>query len=276
MIIIAGGGVDMNALTGSYSPGSTEARVLQKMDQSEAKYSYASTEQLRFELLLRRQTVTAAEMLNRSGLGFEVFHKSKCNEEYWNRVPNGGFLLKSGALASGAVNDIFTNGRKYATECATAMVIVYYKALLNTFSPSLFNRVFRSIYLMNWHSLDPMLREIGAPRPVSDILPGDRAYIKNPDVDPKTPELQGENIIVLSDSLYYGHGVGITTSERIIKLLNQNRFRGATRSAYMLESVSRPNYKKLEEIYNSQTHEQMQAQESTPQIQPLRGLPAPI
>ena len=104
---------------------------------------------------------------------------------------------------------------------------------------------------MNWHSLDPLLREIGVPKPVTDILPGDRAYIKNPDVDPKTPELQGGNVIVLSDNLYYGHGVGITTSERIIRFLNQNRFRGATRSAYMLDSVSRPNYKKLEEIYKA-------------------------
>ncbi|NLL38944.1 MAG: protein-glutamine gamma-glutamyltransferase [Clostridiales bacterium] len=276
MIVIAGSEADMTALERSYPPGSTEARVLRKMAQSEARYSYASAEQLRFELLLRKQTVTVAEMLNRSGLGFEVFHKSKCNEEYWNRVPNGGFLLKAGVLASGAINDIFTNGRKYATECATAMVIVYFKALLNVFGTSLFNRLFRSIYLMNWHSLDPLLREIGVPKPVTDILPGDRAYIKNPDVDPKTPELQGENVIVLSDNLYYGHGVGITTSERIIRFLNQNRFRGATRSAYMLDSVSRPNYKKLEEIYKSRTQEEIQERASGAQARSGGTFPATI
>lgn len=280
MIVIAGVEADMNALMRSYPPGSTEARVLRKMDQSEAKYSYASVEQLKFELLLRRQTVTAAEMLNRSGLGFEVFHKSKCNEEYWKRVSNGGFLLKDGVSAAAAINDIFTNGRKYATECATAMVIVYYKALLNVYGRSLFDSLFKSIYLMNWHSLDPLLREIGVPRPVSDILPGDRAYIKNPDVDPKTPELQGENVIVLSDNLYYGHGFGIATSERIIKLLNQNRFRGATRSAYMMDSVSRPNYKKLEEIYRSRAQdmgqEQVQARVSPPWIRAGRTSPVQV
>ena len=70
--------------------------------------------------------MNAAHALNKSGMGFDVFHKSKCNEDYWFRTDNGGFRLKSGIKGSDAINDIYQNGRKYKTECATAMVIVIY------------------------------------------------------------------------------------------------------------------------------------------------------
>lgn len=251
MIVIAESQPDITALSTQYPPNSVEARVLGKLSQSETRYTFDSIDQLRFELRLRSETVKASEMLSRSGLAFAVFHKTKCNEEYWNRLPNGGYLLKNGANPAEAINDIYVNGRKYATECATAMVIVYYKALLDTYGAELFNELFPSIYLMNWHSLDPLIREIGTPRPVGDILLGDRAYFKNPDVDPKTSELQGENVIVLADNLYYGHGIGITTSEAIIRMLNANRFRGSRRSAYFMDTVARPNYKKLAEFINN-------------------------
>ena len=56
-----------------------------------------------------------------------------------------------------------------------------------------------------------------------DYLPGDCRYFNNPDVDPLTPEWQGENAIDLSGGMYYGHGIGIKTADKIIEILNHNR-----------------------------------------------------
>jgi protein-glutamine gamma-glutamyltransferase len=246
MITISGSPLQISEIAVAYPENSVERQTLEKMYNSTETYRYDTLEQLKFELTLRREIVGAAKKLNSSGMRFAVFHKSQCNPDYWERTSNGGFLLKSGVKPSDAVRDIFVNGRKYATECATAMVIVYYGALREVYPEEIFDDLFRSIYLMNWHRLDPLLREVGTPKTVADILLGDRCYFINPEVDPKVPELQGENVIVLPDGLYYGHGVGITTADRIISMLNANRIEGATQSAYFIEnSAARPNFKKL-------------------------------
>ena len=81
-------------------------------------------------------------------------------------------------------------------------------------------------------------------------LLGDRGYFRNPDVNPKTPEWQGENVIVLPDSLYYGHGIGIADADDMIKALNSNRIAGAERSAYLLDMAGRPDYRQLASLYS--------------------------
>ncbi|WP_283606633.1 protein-glutamine gamma-glutamyltransferase [Faecalispora anaeroviscerum] len=269
MITISGSPFQISEIIGDYSENSVERQLLEQMSKSTETYRYDTLEQLKFELAMRREIVEAAKKLNRSGLKFAVFHKSECNPDYWERTSNGGFLLKSGVKPSDAIRDIFTNGRKYATECATAMVILYYKALLEVLPEEKFNSLFPSIYLMNWHKLDPLLREAGAPETVTDILLGDRGYFKNPEVDPKVSELQGENVIVLPDELYYGHGVGITSADRIIRMLNANRIEDATQSAYFIEnSAARPDFKKLANA--------SQEPASRPAILHWRPFPQPI
>lgn len=246
MITISGSPLSASELAGTYPANSVERQVLDTMSKSAGTYRYDTLHQLKFELALRKEIVDAAKRLNGSGMRFAVFHKSKCNPDYWERTSNGGFSLKSGVKPSDAIRDIFTHGRKYATECATAMVIVYYGALVELYPEETFNSLFRSIYLMNWHRLDPLLREVGTPVTVTDILLGDRCYFRNPQVSPKTPELQGENVIVLPNGLYYGHGIGITSAEQIIRILNANRIEDATESAYFMEnSAARPNFKRL-------------------------------
>ena len=252
MIVIAGSPFPISQIISGYPENSVERQLLEQMSQSAATYRYDTLEQLTFELSLRREIVDAARALNRSGLSFAVFHKSECNPAYWNRTSNGGFRLKNGVNPSDAIKDIFTNGRQYATECASAMVIVYYGALLALLPKETFNRLFPSIYLMNWHGLNPLLRETGTPKKVADILLGDRCYFRNPQVDPKTPELQGENVIVLPNGLYYGHGMGITNAAQIIRILNANRKEDATQSAYFMEdSAARPNFKRLAQASQS-------------------------
>ncbi|WP_446898466.1 protein-glutamine gamma-glutamyltransferase [Clostridium sp. LBM24168] len=205
-----------------------------------------------FESNLRKNIVNAAIGLDRSGLSFRTFRKSECNEDYWKRTRQGGFLLKSGVKPSSAINDIYENGGEYGTECATAMVIVYYKACLDSFGGRLFDAVFPEIYLMNWQNID---RNLGLTTVdnVENPLPGDCRYFRNPQVSPLTPEWQGENVIDLGQGMYYGHGIGITTGREIIDALNSNRVLGATQSAYLLDSVTRPDFEHLSHIKEEDT-----------------------
>ena len=70
------------------------------------------------------------------------------------------------------------------------MPIVYYKAALNVFGAENLTNL-DNLYLMNWQLFDRLMMAIGTPYKVKDILIGDRAYFRNPDVSPQTPELQG-------------------------------------------------------------------------------------
>lgn len=249
MIYTADNRMDLSALTQAYKKNSIEVQLLEAMDRSNQPYRYGSEKQLQFELLFRREIVAAAEDLYHSDLNFAVFHKARCNEKYWKKTNNGGFLLLQGVQPAEAIRDIYKNGRLYATECATAMVIVYYKALLAVFDESRFNELFRSIYLMNWQLQEPLLKEVGTPKPVSDILLGDRAYFKNPDVSPETLFWQGENVIVCPGALYYGHGVGMQNADTIIRLLNDNRKENPVKSAFLMDSAGRPNFSNLSKLY---------------------------
>lgn len=248
MILIAGKPLPGDFLS-TYPSNSTERLAATAMNASSYSYRFDSLEELKFELNLRRETVNAAYALDKSGMDFEIFRKSRCNPVYWNRGLDGGFRLKSGASPAQAIEDIFQNGPKYATECATAMVIVYYRALLAVFSAGRFNRIFPSIELMNWHHIDPLMTGIAMIRKEADYLPGDRRYFANPDVDPTTPEWQGENVIDLNGTLYYGHGVGIYNAKDIIRMLNRNRASGADDSAYLVDGAGRLDFHELYNVY---------------------------
>ena len=208
-----------------------------------------------FEQNLRSEIVNAAHALHKSGMSFALFADSKCNGDYWTRTSNGGWSRRaSGGDSADAIRDIFANGYKYATECATAMEIVYYKALLEVFGQvggDLFNRTFDSIYLMDWDIRDPLLRKVGYMEPVSELLIGDRAYFANPDHAPELVQWQGENVIVLEDGRYYGHGIGIADADRIINSLNSRRKSDNPRSAYLMNKAGRPDFKRLAVIMYS-------------------------
>ncbi|MCL2036338.1 MAG: protein-glutamine gamma-glutamyltransferase [Oscillospiraceae bacterium] len=208
-----------------------------------------------FEQNLREEICNAANALHQSGMSFAVFANTRCNEDYWNRAGNGGWNMKQNVKPSEAVNDIFDNGWRYSTECATAMEIVYYKAILEVYGDELFDKTFTTIYLMDWDIRDPLLRKVGRMEDVGSegLLIGDRAYFANPDHAPDLPQWQGENVIVLEDGLYYGHGIGLNTAENIIKSLNSRRKSGDVQSAYLMNKAGRPDFRKLADVMNSPT-----------------------
>ncbi|MEL4106833.1 protein-glutamine gamma-glutamyltransferase [Oscillospiraceae bacterium WX1] len=235
----------------AYPEGSTERHILNTMLSSAETYDYDTIEQLKFELRMRHEIITAAEDLGRSGMDFEVFRESKANPAFWRRRGDGGFELKSGVKPYDAITDIYKNGQDYGTECATAIQIIYYKALAEVFGPEAFNKTFKNITLMNWHDLSAALRETGAMHREKDYFPGDRRYFSNPDVDPKTPEWQGENVIDLGGGLYFGHGIGKYDADTIIDALNENRREDADRDASLQDAAGRPDFKYLYKLYAS-------------------------
>lgn len=251
MIYINDKPADTAELIKDYPENSIERTIINTLSSSGERYVYGSQSELDFELRMRREIVKAANELNKSGLSFEIFRETKCNPEYWKRHDDGGFELKPDVKASDAIRDIYKNGTKYGTECATAMQIVYYKALLSIFPEDVFNKMFNNIYLMNWHRVHRELHDIGIMHREKDYLPGDRRYFTNPDVNTETPEWQGENVIDMGNGLYYGHGIGIHNAKAIMDALNDNRRAGAQKEAYLLDSAARPDFKQLSALYDT-------------------------
>ncbi|MFL0193982.1 protein-glutamine gamma-glutamyltransferase [Clostridium sp. WILCCON 0269] len=250
MIRISYNSFDVNTIINQYKNNSIERSIINKLSSSSQVYDYNSLDELKFELNLRKNIVNASIKLNMSDFHFRTFRKSMCNTDYWERTKQGGFLLKDGIKSSAAINDIYKNSDEYGTECATAVVIIYYKACLDSLGEKIFDHTFQKIYLINWHYIDKNL-SLNVIDNIKDYLPGDCRYFQNPQVNPLTPEWQGENVIVLGDGKYYGHGVGIRTESELITALNRRRIIGATQSAYLLDSVTRPDFKQLAYIYSN-------------------------
>jgi protein-glutamine gamma-glutamyltransferase len=250
MIHVAGVEMKYDELKQKYPEGGMERKILEILASSDNVLRYTSAEEMSFELEMRRRIIDASVALYRSGLRFRIFRESECNENYWERMENGGFRLKSGVKPSAGLRDIYENTRKYATECATAIVIVFYKAVLDIYKDPLFDRTFPRIVLMNWLYTDNKLG-VYTNRNPQVHLPGDCRYFKNPDVDPLTPEWQGENAIDLGDGTYYGHGLGIRSAEAIIRILNRRRVPGSEISAYLMDSATLPDFEALFRVYGA-------------------------
>ncbi|CAG7650075.1 protein-glutamine gamma-glutamyltransferase [Paenibacillus allorhizosphaerae] len=236
MIIVAGGSVmvDPSGWT------ALEREIYAQKQASSKSYNYDSLEALRFELKLREAIVEASRGLDKSAAAFETFRKSRCNPAYWTRTSEGGFRLRDNVRPSDAIRDIYTNGQLYGFECATAIIIVLYKGVLETIGSDSFNRLFGDLYLFAWQH-DSDLRLITEYNK-SESYPGDVQYFKNPDVNPKVMEWQGENVIRMPGQLFFGHGIGIGNADKIIAKLNRHRKPGSTVSAYMLDESTYPNF----------------------------------
>ncbi|MHA6482260.1 protein-glutamine gamma-glutamyltransferase [Paenibacillus sp. strain BS8-2] len=238
----------MIVISDGSNPGAIPPRMLTTLEKktlarkmaSPMMYTYPTLESLIFELKMRTHIVEAAKAMYASGVSFATFSNSRCNEQYWMRTPEGGFLLKPNVPPSVALNDIFTNGQLYGFECAVAIIIIMYKGVLDAIGDAAFNRHFRNLYLFSWES-DRDLR-LNATYNLNETYHGDAMYFKNPDYDRSTPEWQGENVIKLDDNLYFGHGIGIGSGEEIIEKLNRARMPGSMTSAYLDNLIITPDF----------------------------------
>lgn len=239
MIKIQNQSIQPSSINQSWMNQSPNQAIVQALNESSRTYSYQSMAALKFDVEFRANIINGAKQLARSQVQFATFYYSKCNRNYWDITSNGGFRLRSNVKASDAINDVFNHSRQYAFECATAMMIILYHAYLNTVGPDMFNARFSSLYLYDWHAHQHFPLSTVS---ISDYIPGDVLYFKNPDVNPKTPQWQGENAILLDDSTFYGHGVGIKSKSGIIQDLNTHRSYGASQSAYLMNQATRPRF----------------------------------
>ncbi|MET3292970.1 protein-glutamine gamma-glutamyltransferase [Brevibacillus fluminis] len=244
MIKIGQSFINYETLRNQLRLNQTQQEIVERMSASPVVFGYDSLDQLRFELKLRNDIVKSAKALNDSGASFGSFSRSRSNPDYWNTTDFGGFQLRYGVRPSDAIRDIFTNGSEYAFECSTAIIILYYRAVLQSIGAQTFDRLFPTILLFDGQ-YDEGLGLTTQDLTNTVVLPGDVLYFDNPDYNPETPEWMGENVVYLGNGLFYGHGIGIMGASEMIYNLNTLRMPGARRSAYLMNRVARPDFASL-------------------------------
>jgi len=240
VILIAGAQADVD--TQGWPPLARHIYFLK--NSSPYVFRYSSLRHLQFEMFLRAAIVQAARDLNDSGVEFATFEYARCNERYWRLTPLGGFMQRPDVKPADAIRDIYRNGPLYAFECATAIPIVYYKAVLDVLGDETFNRLFQNLLLYSWN-YDSDLGLIQERVSPERAFPGDVLYFNNPDFHPRAPEWQGVNVVMLDDDVFYGHGVGITSGLDIIIGLNMRRRPFSFRSAYLMDLIVYPDFEYL-------------------------------
>ncbi|WLR51925.1 protein-glutamine gamma-glutamyltransferase [Bacillus tianshenii] len=246
MIYINGRLFQLNSLS---NIGKVEEMILQQLHEAPVSYSYSSTNELLFEVNVRRNIIKSANAMNEGQAAFTTFEYARCNAEYWYLTKAGGFLLRNDVQPADAILDIFENSSQYAFDCSTACVIIFYHAVLNSIGKRPFNANFRNIYLYSWYT-DP---DLGVQTSYANhYLPGDVVYFNNPDFNPRTSWYRGENAVVLNEDRFFGHGFGIKTSKEMIQSLNKKRKEQSNQSAYLTSLVTSLSFKQLAQLAVSQ------------------------
>lgn len=242
MLYLEGRVMHPNQLISEWNLPQDQAEMVQRMARSRDAYSYDRADELQFELQTRSAIINAAKAMSSSGAKFADFANSYCNPSYWQLQPNGGFRLKPGVPPAAAIMNIFQSGHSYAFECAVAMIIIYYRAMIDMLGERAFNQLFDNLYLWSWHE-DTDLGLVT--RNYSSFIPGDVVYFNNPDVHPAHIESQGQNAVLLENQMFFGHGMGILNASQIIARLNTLRKPLSFRSAYLMKQATRPNFRYL-------------------------------
>lgn len=228
--------------TGKWQLGSIEKKIVQQMQKAPVYYSYSSVDELLFELKVRRNIIQSAIEMNEGQAEFTIFIYARCNPRYWQLTSLGGFLLRPDVLPADAILDIYRNSSLYAFDCATAIPIIYYYAILKSIGSDSFNSLFRNLYIYSWHTD----ADLGIFTFYSNhFIPGDVLYVNNPDFDRKRPWFRGVNAVLLSDGRLFGHGFNIRTLEKMIQILNERRKPDSYQSAYLTKLVTRPSFNYL-------------------------------
>ncbi|WP_241657754.1 protein-glutamine gamma-glutamyltransferase [Anaerobacillus alkaliphilus] len=228
--------------------GEVEGVIIQQMHDSPELFTYLSMNELRFEINLRKNIMESAKEMSESHAAFTIFENARCNPTYWNLTSAGGFLLRQGVRPSDAILDINRNGQLYGFECATAIIIIYYQAILKSIGRERFDYNFQNIYLYSWHT-DPDLEYhyFNA----DNYVPGDVVYFNNPEYHPYAPWYRGLNAVVLSDGTFFGHGFGIMTAEQVIEFLNSQRHPESRQSAYIENLITRISPTTVQKVFAS-------------------------
>ncbi|MFD0693157.1 protein-glutamine gamma-glutamyltransferase [Paenibacillus sp. GCM10027628] len=214
-----------------------ERNIYQKKKNSSAQYRYDSVKDLLFELRMRAHIMDSSLALSKSGIYFAGYKNSQCNEAYWYQTNQGKFQLRNGVSPQEAIRDIFRNGNLYAFECATAVVVILYKAILESIDSQQFDTLFSDLLLFD-RNYNRSLHLIDRSN-IEEAVTGDVLYFDNPEYSPLTPWWRGQNAIQIEDGLYYGHGHGngIVSADEIITVLNTFRKPNSIQSAFLTQPL---------------------------------------
>ena len=201
------------------------------------------------DVVFRQRVVDASYGLAKSGAQFSASHSTdKVNKALWTMGYGGKIQVRKFlpndqiGKPSVALRDIYENGSDYAFECATAMMIIYHKAILDHIGDEKFDELFsepRMLSFFRWSIEDDDYTSVKKLVEDDKIIkqapkPGAHYYIANPDASDENSAFRGENVLYLGDGTYYAHGIVgdsgtyIVTEEEIIATLSALRKPGAT------------------------------------------------
>lgn len=186
------------------------------------------------------QLTHVATRLSQKKPGFAIANQQRFNPAFWRRLPKpapglppgtrtsitpGTFDVKPGVSPSSALFDLYQYPSQYAFDCATAVIVVQYLAILGALGASQFDKKFPQIAAGPWvfgptMHLFLQLRgahDVNIKGDESQFNRGDVAYFNNPGVASEhAAAFSGENAIFLGEGEYYAHPFGITTATNII------------------------------------------------------------
>ena len=204
------------------------------------------------DLAFRAAVVKASKDLAESGASFAGTAKQdKVNLKLWTKGYGGKMQVRKwlgdGEIGkpSVALRDIFKNGDQYGFECATAMMVIYHKAILDHIGDEAFDRLFtepRHLKFFRWSIEDDDFIDVKRLAHVpSKLKPGSHYYYKNPGADPKNSAWGGENVIYLGDGEFYAHGIRgasgtfVVTEQEILDTLRGLRTPGSTKEPHRID-----------------------------------------
>jgi protein-glutamine gamma-glutamyltransferase len=205
---------------------------------------------------LRDRVLIGGAMVDAAHAMAEAQHEFgdlKANPKFWRAEGKelGTMHLKPGVKPSDALRDIFAHPDKYQFECATALVTLRYKAILELIGERDFDRICKDLKIGPWVQEDDAAKawkvrgkgQDGKTPAADDVVkkdlkPGDYTYFKNWSVSIAgyNGGWQGENVIYLGKGKYYGHPFGIVSAKEIVDSLNEwRRTKGNVKSASLLD-----------------------------------------
>ena len=205
------------------------------------------------DIVFRKRVVDAARALAEGGASFSGgWDTDAVNKKLWTLGYGGRMQVRKFlpgnqiGKPSVALNDIFENGDAYGFECATAMMVIYHKAILDHVGAEKFDALFsdpKMLAFFRWDiedadytkvkklSEDPALAKQPA-------VPGSHYYFFNPDASAENSAFGGENVIYLGGGEYYAHGIVgsggtyLVTDKEITETLSALRKPGAKVDPY--------------------------------------------
>jgi hypothetical protein len=201
------------------------------------------------DIVFRQRVVKAAHALAAGGAQFSASHKAdKVNKKLWTMGYGGKIQVRKFlpndqiGKPSIALRDMFENGKDYGFECATAMMVIYHKAILDHLGDEKFDELFsepRMLSFFRWSVEDDDYTSVKKLVEDDKIIkqppkPGAHYYFSNPGASEENSAFGGENVLYLGDGLYYAHGIVgdsgsyIVTEDEIMATLSALRKPGST------------------------------------------------